>query len=134
MINYKHWKGDLENSVLKLNIDGAFKANFVGLRGIIRDGRGNIVIVVGFYVATNSPLNAELMDAHHILAWCYNRGFTYLRVKTDSLLLNKMVQGKKANWLSYNMVAKVHSLLKDSRLELIPIWLEQNQGVPYVRG
>ncbi|GAA0159727.1 hypothetical protein LIER_43490 [Lithospermum erythrorhizon] len=158
MLHYKYWKGDLKVATLfdvhplkprprkpvkllwakpprglfKLNIDGTFKDAWGGLRGVIRDAQGSIVMVVGFCLPGTSALVAELLAAYHILDWCYTRGFTDLRVETDSLLLYRMVQSKKAHWLPHNMMVHVLSFLQDSRSELIHVWREQNQAADWV--
>ncbi|GAA0162932.1 hypothetical protein LIER_18922 [Lithospermum erythrorhizon] len=41
----------LPRGILKLNIDGAFKDDWRGLGGIIRDDQGSIIMVVGFCFA-----------------------------------------------------------------------------------
>ncbi|GAA0164661.1 hypothetical protein LIER_20247 [Lithospermum erythrorhizon] len=49
-------------------------------------------MVMGFCLPATFALDAELLAAYHILEWCYTRGFTNLRVETDSLLLCRIVQ------------------------------------------
>ncbi|GAA0146460.1 hypothetical protein LIER_42910 [Lithospermum erythrorhizon] len=158
IMQFKHWKGDLGVAALfnvqplkprprkpmkllwinppsghyKLNIDGAFKDAWGGLGGIIRDAQGCIVMVVAFCLPASSALDSELLAAYHIIDWCVIRGFTDLRVETDSLLLSQMLHTGKAHWLRQNMVVQVNSFLQVSRSELTHIWREQNQAADYV--
>ncbi|GAA0174627.1 hypothetical protein LIER_41756 [Lithospermum erythrorhizon] len=98
----------------------------------IVDAQGCIVMVVAFCLPASSALDAELLAAYHILKWCVIRGFTDLRVETDSLLLSQMLRIQKAHWLRHNMVVQVISLLQVCRSELTHVWREQNQAADWV--
>uniref|UniRef100_M1B2T8 RNase H family protein n=1 Tax=Solanum tuberosum TaxID=4113 RepID=M1B2T8_SOLTU len=93
-----------QNGIIKINTDGSYvhETGRAGIRGIIRNSCGDLIMAFSFLVECKNSNMAEAMAVEFGVKWCIQHGYTNFILELDSMNIVNML----ANDIVTNMKLK----------------------------
>ncbi|XP_075096436.1 uncharacterized protein LOC142174525 [Nicotiana tabacum] len=80
------------NGKVKINTDGSFTREKAGIRGIVRDDQGTMIMAFSMPISCTNNNQAEALAAKFGIQWCLQNGFQECIIEIDSLVIADMLK------------------------------------------